>query len=56
MRKYVLWEESFYGGVHIEYKEGYALFFFGFGLGIDIDEEEVKKHLVWFFVKIWGML
>ena len=38
-RKYADWEEDLYGGVHIEYADGYAMLPPGPGLGIDIDEE-----------------
>ena len=43
-RKYAPWEEELYGGVHIEYADGYAKLPPGPGLGIDINEEEAKKH------------
>ncbi|MGE4003569.1 MAG: enolase C-terminal domain-like protein, partial [Planctomycetaceae bacterium] len=43
-RTYEPWEEDLYGGVHIEYANGYAALPPGPGLGIDIDEEAAKKR------------
>lgn len=43
-RHYEQWEEDLYGGVHIEYSDGYAALPPGPGLGIDIDEEVAKTR------------
>ena len=43
-RKYAAWEEDLYGGVKIEYKDGFASLPKGPGLGIDIDEKAAAKR------------
>lgn len=55
-RQYAAWEEELYGGVHIEYENGFAKLPPGPGLGIDINEEEAKKHPARPFTETRGTL
>ena len=55
-RQYAPWEEALYGGVKIEYKDGFAMLPPGPGLGIDIDEQEAKKRPARPFARTRGML
>ena len=55
-RKYAPWEEDLYGGVHIEYADGYAALPPGPGLGIDINEEAAKKRPARPFTRTRGTL
>ena len=55
-RQYAPWEEALYGGVKIEYKDGFAMLPPGPGLGIDIDEQEAKKRPARPFARTRGTL
>ncbi len=55
-RSYQPWEEDLYGGIHIDYADGYAALPPGPGLGIDINEEAAKKRPGRPFIDTRGIL
>ena len=55
-RNYASWEEDLYGGVHIEYADGYAALPPGPGLGIDINEDAARSRPGRPFIETRGIL